>query len=310
MLTHSSRIGYPLISLASIFYMQKAIIVYNESAGSGNNSIREVMEALERKDYSLRICKKSDEHFPDILEQEWDLVVVAGGDGTVKKSALKTLGRNLPVAIWPIGSANNIASTFAITKSMVHIDKGIHIYLNVGVFQSRTDRDQFLESAGVGLMSRMMEEMEKQKGEVGKQEKIKGSLKVLKKIVSEQKEYDLQLELDDQVISGRFLGVEVMNTPYMGPKLFLAPQAKAGDGIFEVVLFRKEHAKLMVEYLEDKINGVHGVLDLPVYRSSTVKISGKGLPMHSDDDLYYSEEEQEYQIFFGEKDIIIPGVEL
>src|SRR6266436_32025 len=43
------------------------------------------------------------------LENRPDLVVVAGGDGTVRRVASELVGRDIPLAIIPLGTFNNLA---------------------------------------------------------------------------------------------------------------------------------------------------------------------------------------------------------
>lgn len=285
--------------------MQKAIIIFNKSAGSGNNSIREVEKTLEKEGYSSTVCERNDEQFPKILEQEWDLLVVAGGDGTVKRSALKVLDKNFPIAVWPVGTSNNIAHAFGVTKESFNLKEENLKSFQLGRLQASSKRFQFFESAGIGLISRMMEEMEKKKKEMGKQEKLQEPLQVLQKMLEEQKEYEVQLQLDNEVVKGKFLGVEILNTPQIGPRLFLAPDVKPDDGFFDVVLIQKEQSKEIKEYLSARLEGKDLTLDLPSYKVESVKIIGSGLPIHSDDDLFFSEEEQEIEISFEENRVKI-----
>ncbi len=44
-----------------------------------------------------------------------DLIVLAGGDGTVRKAAPHILGKEIPIGLFPLGTANNIAKTLGIS---------------------------------------------------------------------------------------------------------------------------------------------------------------------------------------------------
>jgi diacylglycerol kinase family enzyme len=54
-------------------------------------------------------CSKHDDSYKAALGKPWDLVAVAGGDGTVAKAARHMPDRNVPLALLPIGTANNVA---------------------------------------------------------------------------------------------------------------------------------------------------------------------------------------------------------
>lgn len=49
-----------------------------------------------------------------------DVIVAAGGDGTVSTAARAVAGRDIPVAILPLGTANNIARSLGIEGSIPH----------------------------------------------------------------------------------------------------------------------------------------------------------------------------------------------
>ena len=47
----------------------------------------------------------------ELIDERTELVVAAGGDGTVSAAARLLSGRPVPLAILPLGTANNIART-------------------------------------------------------------------------------------------------------------------------------------------------------------------------------------------------------
>jgi hypothetical protein len=51
-----------------------------------------------------------------VLDKRADLVAVAGGDGTVASVARRMVGRGIPVAVLPMGTANNIARSLGLLK--------------------------------------------------------------------------------------------------------------------------------------------------------------------------------------------------
>ena len=59
-----------------------------------------------------------DKDFKAALGENWDLVLVAGGDGTVAKVARclvdRDIAHRIPIAILPVGTANNIARSLGI----------------------------------------------------------------------------------------------------------------------------------------------------------------------------------------------------
>ena len=57
----------------------------------------------------VRYQSTKDQSYKSALRERWDLIVVAGGDGTVAKVARRLRYRKAPIIVLPVGTANNIA---------------------------------------------------------------------------------------------------------------------------------------------------------------------------------------------------------
>ena len=55
------------------------------------------------------------------LEDPGDVVLVAGGDGTVRKAAEFLIGRGVPIALLPLGTANNVSRTLGLSDSVQEV---------------------------------------------------------------------------------------------------------------------------------------------------------------------------------------------
>ena len=82
---------------------------------------------------------------------KFDLLVVHGGDGTINESLQELVGRDLPMAIWPGGTANVLARDlglpFCSKRLAAVIARGISRRVTVG----RAGQRYFLLMAGIGL---------------------------------------------------------------------------------------------------------------------------------------------------------------
>lgn len=92
----------------------RAILLHNPGAGSGDTAAEDLLAALACGGVTARYCSTKAPDFPDALREPADLVVVAGGDGTVVKAIDHLRARNTPVAILPLGGANNIARSLGV----------------------------------------------------------------------------------------------------------------------------------------------------------------------------------------------------
>ncbi|MGH7581435.1 MAG: diacylglycerol/lipid kinase family protein, partial [Gemmatimonadales bacterium] len=95
----------------------RTTLVYNPSAGDEQHAGKQLVERLDAAGYDARLVsdrKKLERR----LEDPGELVVVAGGDGSVRAVALALAGRDVPMAILPMGTANNIGKSLGIMGSV------------------------------------------------------------------------------------------------------------------------------------------------------------------------------------------------
>lgn len=285
----------------------KAILVYNEEAGFKGTSQEEVKEALEREGFTTSSFSLQDEQFARLKQQECDLVVAVGGDGTVKAVALQLAGSKLPMGIWPEGTANNIANSYGISKETSFrsvISQSLQ-QLKAGEVSLKGDTYSFMESAGVGMLACMMHEMIHRVVYTNEQEKLNKSILLLLEYLRNKKEYQLDIRLDGESLSGSYLAVEVLNVRYTGPKLLLASQRKPGSKRFDVVLISRSQAELLEAYFSDRLAGLQRPPQLLVYPAEKISLRGSGLDFHVDDTLFQLKEETVITIQPAEQETLI-----
>src|SRR5262245_38892601 len=100
-------------------------LMHNPKAGSGSPSKKALVAQLEHAGHRVDSYSTKDKDFIRGLESPGDLVVIAGGDGTVRKVALRLIGRNVPIAILPLGTANNIAKALGLDCTAKHLIKNL-----------------------------------------------------------------------------------------------------------------------------------------------------------------------------------------
>jgi hypothetical protein len=99
----------------------RALVLHNPTAGSGDVAADDLLAALAAGGVAARYCSTKQPEFADALGEPADMVVVAGGDGTVAKVIRHLRDRRLPLAILPLGGANNIACSLGITADPLAI---------------------------------------------------------------------------------------------------------------------------------------------------------------------------------------------
>jgi diacylglycerol kinase (ATP) len=89
-------------------------LLHNPKAGTGTLSKSELVEEFERAVHKVFYHSSKGQNFLRALDSPGDIVIIAGGDGTVGKVALRLIGRNIPFTILALGTANNIANALGL----------------------------------------------------------------------------------------------------------------------------------------------------------------------------------------------------
>ena len=217
-----------------------------------------------------------------LIDQLHGLVVVAGGDGTIRAVASRLYTRKLPLTIVPMGTANNVARALGIQDLKPGDLSGLAVPerrpFDLGLVRAPWGEDIFLEGAGFGFFADLLSAYDPAQGK-----SILRSLSTLIDTARHLQSYPSRLVLDDDEVMGDFVLVEILNTQAIGPRLPLAPEANPHDGLLDVALVRNEDQDSLVQYL---VRGVAGSLDrLPnveYHRARRLEITWSGFPLHVD----------------------------
>jgi diacylglycerol kinase family enzyme len=199
--------------------------------------------------------------------------------------------KQLPVAILPYGTANNIAGSLNIKGSPADIISSWElrktISIDVGKVNNSIEHGCFIESFGYGLFPYVIKEMERQgKNDIeDKNTRMKEALKLMHDFSHSYRPHHCELYIDGKDHSGTFLMAEIMNTRFIGPNLFLSPHGHPGDGAFEVVLIPGEDQQKFAAYIDSKINDAEVVYSFITIKAEDVRIKWEGTHVHIDDEL-------------------------
>jgi len=287
--------------------MKKAKVLHNPEAGEGETSRRELIKKIESAGFECSYSSTKQFHWENIETEDIDFLILAGGDGTVRKIADELLARKviektLPIGLLPFGTANNIAKTLGLSEDPAKIIAGWrrphHKMFDVGKINGLEKPAFFLESFGYGLFPKLMLEMKKQKKNAidDSREKLRVALEMLRDLIVVATPKKCKLQINGTDYSGQFILIEVMNIRSIGPNLNLAPDADPGDGEFEVVLITERQREALAKYVVEKIGGREVVFDFPILKARDLTIYWEGKHLHVDDEYYKLEEPVEISI--------------
>ena len=275
----------------------RVTLIHNPGAGRQEYDAKALLKLLRRAGHKPRYQSAKEKGWDRVLDKRADLVVVAGGDGTVAGVTRRMVGRDVPVAILPSGTANNIARSLGLLKKpFKELVRGWpdarRVRLDVGIASGPWGQRYFVEGLGAGLFAGMLVRSEQNQGRKEKENKTKGPARVvdgalrrLKEAAETAEAVEIAAHLDGVDISGNYLLFEAVNLPFIGPNLFIAPDTKAGDGQLEVVLVPESQRGRLVRYLEHWHENRERPSLLPSRRGKHLQIEWTGFALHIDDKL-------------------------
>lgn len=295
--------------------MKFAKLLHNPGAGDAEHSAESLLTEIESAGYECSYDADKKIKDQKIKPHKLDLVILAGGDGTIRKVADQLIHENLPIGLLPMGTANNIAKTLGIEGEPSAIisgwtEKNIKNF-DVGHLSGIEDYPIFLEGFGYGVFPELMDVIKKQKiefeGETS--EKIKSAVELLHDIVEGFEAFECQVKIEGEDYSGKFLMVEVMNIRSIGPNLHIAPMADPGDGVFEVVMIPESKRKEFAQYLTTKLEDSDRPAFFNTIRTKSLKISCDCKLAHVDDQRVKIDSDKDVYINLQESALkfLIPG---
>ncbi len=275
----------------------RVTLIHNPGAGRQEHDAEVLMKLLRGAGHKPRYQSSDEKGWDAVLDKRADLVAVAGGDGTVAGVTRRMVGRDVPVAILPSGTANNIARSLGLLKrSFEELMSGWRdarrVRLDLGIASGPWGQRYFIEGLGAGLFAELLVRSEQNKGKKEKENKTKGPARVvdgalrrLKEAAETAEPVEITARLDGVDISGNYLLFEAVNLPFIGPNLFIAPDTKAGDGQLEVVLVREAQRARLVRSLDQWQENRARASLLPSRRGKHLQIEWTGFALHIDDKL-------------------------
>ena len=265
-------------------------LIHNPRAGrQRRGDASKLVELLTDAGHDVRYRSVKGARWKRALKKKADLVVVAGGDGTVGKVARRMVGRGIPIALLPLGTANNIARTLGqVERPLEELVRGWenarHVRLDVGVASGPWGERYFIEGIGAGLFAELLASPAS-KPVKQREAAVESALRRLRDAAVYSEPLEIAAALDGKDITGRYLMFEALNLPYVGPNLHLAHDNHPGDGGLDVVLIDEQHRDRLLYYLEHWQDNRERLAMLPTLRGRSLKIEWTGCALHIDDKL-------------------------
>jgi diacylglycerol kinase family enzyme len=261
-------------------------LIHNPGAGrQGAHDAAKLEAFLAEQGYDVRYQSAKEEDWKKALKKPADMIVVAGGDGTVAKVTRRMVGRGIPVGLLPAGTANNIARTLGLLERPFEElvrgwQNGRRVKLDVGVAKGPWGERYFVEGVGAGVFASLLANPS---SDVAKG--VERGLDRLKRHAKQCEPIELYARLDGKDISGRYLMLEALNLRYVGPNLHLAADSQPGDGHLDVIMVTEDERERLLYYLDHWQDNRERLAVLPSLRGQRFELEWSGFPLHIDDKL-------------------------
>lgn len=272
----------------------RTTVIHNPGAGDEDVTADALCAALHDAGHQPTYASTKADDWAAAVRQPADLVVAAGGDGTVAKVGRALLGRAVPLAVLPFGTANNIAATLRIGGPWRDIVQQLGSWstvpFDVGIAAGAWGERPFLEGVGCGLFADAMKEAEKDDpgvaGAYGRDVALVRDVARVHGLLPGLRPRACTIALDGRTLEDEALLVAIMNISSVGPRLSLAPAARPHDGLLHVVIAREADRPLLARYLEARLEGELPPLHLEEHAAHEVSLAWSGPRLHVDDELH------------------------
>jgi len=170
------------------------------------------------------------------LAGDFDLVVSVGGDGTLGEILGGLSDRDVPVAVFPAGTANVLSLDLGLPRSAEGLLAAIARGRTAKIDTARVngERLSFLVT-GVGFDAMVVRELEAHReGPITKRAYVRAALRVLARYSPPS----LEVEIDGRPLPDRSALVLASNIVHYAGLRVLSADRRLDDGLFEVYLFR------------------------------------------------------------------------
>jgi diacylglycerol kinase family enzyme len=272
----------------------RVLLIHNPKAGDGKHSKKQLMASLTRCGHQAFYQSIKKRGWQKAFKKPVDLVIAAGGDGTVHQTAWQLIETGIPLAILPLGTANNLARSLGFTESVDEILQSLHCGksrpFDIGVARSGSQTDYFLEAAGGGLFADYFPaaKANETKG-ASPEEELKAHLSLLRELALDYRARPWKISIDGKDISGRYILWGAMNIRSAGPALHLTPKAKTDDGRLDFVAVHEHDRKVFIKHVDAHLAERKERLPLSPRKFREFKITSPFGSMHLDGELWPSQ---------------------
>ncbi|MFB1050571.1 diacylglycerol kinase [Paraliobacillus sp. JSM ZJ581] len=259
--------------------MQRARIIYNPTSGREQfkKELPEVLQKFEQAGYETSVHATTSigdatHAASQAIERGFDVIVAAGGDGTINEviNGMAEKNNKPKLGIIPVGTTNDFARALHIPRQ---IGKAVDVILadrSVALDIGKVNDHYFMNIAGGGKLTELSYEVpSKLKTMLGQLAYYLKGIEMLPSL----RPINVQIEYDGKTFEDEIMLFLVANTNSVGGFEKLAPNAEMNDGVFDLLILKKTNLAEFVRLATQALKGNHLEDDRILYtRAKRIKV--------------------------------------
>lgn len=248
----------------------RVLLVYNPSAGNGmfKNNLDKIISKFQAKGMLVQPVRIDENiQINDIIKNSklsYKKIIAAGGDGTINSvvNALIANDKDIPLAVFPAGTANDFAHYFGIPtdiNGMIDIAlEDNYVTADVGEYNDR----YFVNVAAIGSVIDVSQKTETSV------KNVLGIMAYYLKALTELhslKPVKVDIRTPDMKLSEEIFFMVVLNGSSAGGFRKLGIHSSINDGVLDVIIFKEMPMIEIPMLIFDVLHGKHENSDRVIY---------------------------------------------
>ena len=268
----------------------RAKLIYNAIAGRSDESPQQLADILTEMQnsniltevYMVNPNSQVEPVVRNAIRGGINLIVVAGGDGTIDSVTGAMIGSSATLGIIPTGTRNNLAFNLGIPDTIpgavALLRGGRRLKIDVGSMRSGHARRWFLEDATLGLLSDIYPFADSvQHGDLTQIGNLLSTV-----VSSTPSRLRMTLDGHKRIDMNAYM-VLIANMPYIGPRFQISPDVSWNDNHLDVFVFSDMSKLDLISYAVQSTGGAVEDARIKHYRIKRVNIhSDPPMPVLAD----------------------------
>jgi diacylglycerol kinase (ATP) len=235
-----------------------ALLLINRHARQGQQQADAVITELRSLGLTLiEATPDSPEHIAEAIHQhqdQVDLVIVGGGDGTLNSAARALVTTQLPLGILPLGTANDLARTLGISTNLTEACQIIKQGKTQAIDLGCVNDQYFFNVASLGLSVQITHRLTK---DVKRRWGVLAYAVTALKVLLNSRPFSAEIRCEGMVTPVKVVQIAVGNGRFYGGGMAIAHDAQINDQRLDLYTLEINHWWQMLALLPTLWQGYH-----------------------------------------------------